>query len=234
MADPVRKPHPDVEPAVTGANTSRHYHVSRVACMNGEYAEEYENRVKNPPRQRIPNPPVGEFCTALMRNSADVNASPQRLNDRPETSLLAPYLGMMIERNGGDTASHAYSLTNEFVRRAELPANQQSTNAVRFGNTNPAFLLSQGVALDAAFTKTVMDVRAGRTPQPPVPTTNREQLHARTDSCFRNIGVTLQQCVDAGRDQAALYLNRENTVLELPSSAPATPSRSNSLAAPRR
>lgn len=232
-----RRPHPDVEPAVTGANTDRSYHIARITCMNGERAERYEERVKNPPRQRIPNPPVGEFCIGLLRNSADVNANPQRLNDRPETSLLAPYLGMNLANGRADTSSAAFTLAGRFVRVAESPENQSKTQALRFDTNNPPrvltreeidagapyFVLTQGTALDAAFTRTVMDVRANRTPKPAIPSTNREQLYTVTDSCFRNLGVTLQQCVDAGRDQAALYLNQQNTVsqAEAPAATPA-------------
>lgn len=224
MADSVRKPHPDVDGAIKAANTSRQYHVERVNCMDGTVAERYERLRNTPPNYPVSNPPVGEYCIALVRNSADVNASPQRLNSRPETSLLAPYLGMMITRNMGDSAAGAEALNNEFVKRAETPVAQNATTALRFGTTTPPFVLTQGVALDAAFTKTVMDARhrpGGVTP--PLPTRSKEELYAITDSCFRNTGVTIGQCVQAGKDQAALYLNQGNTVSQVTAPA-ATPS----------
>lgn len=208
MADQPKRPHPDVADAVIGANTSRNYHIERIACMDGSVAERYEQLRNNPPSYPVPNPPAGEYCVALLRNSADVNASPERLNTRPETSLLAPYLGIMVERQQPGTASAASALSNEMVRRATLPENQNQENSVSFGTTNPPFLLTPGAALDAAFTQTVMRARSPNASIPPRPQGNLDELHAITDSCFRNTGVTLGQCAQAGRDQAALYLNQ--------------------------
>lgn len=215
MAEAKRKPHPDVADALAAANSSGGYHVERVNCMDGTVAERYENTISNPPGYPIANPPVGEYCVALLRNSADVNASPKRLQERPETSLLAPYLAMSAARGFAGSLANAESLNKEFLRRADLPENLDSTTPLFFGNREPKFALTQGVALDAAFTKTVIDARQPSAQPSKKPTRNPEELYAITDSCFRNIATTLGQCAQAGRDQAALYLNKDSTVAEI-------------------
>lgn len=224
-ATTIRTAHPDVARAVAAANTDRLYHVLRINCMDGTYAE-YHEKAKNDPQHVGSKSPVGELCIGLLRNSADVNASPERLEKRPETSLLAPYLAMAVTRNFSPSLGNASALADEFVRRADLPENKNTAGAVNFGKATPPFLLSPGVALDAAFTQTVLKAQAPNSSTPPIPSRNLDELYNTTDSCFRNTGVTIGQCVDAGRDQAALYLNKESTVSQASMSGSPRPQQS--------
>lgn len=216
MADKPRRAHPDLAIALKAANSSDVYHAERVSCMEGIVASRHENLRQNPPGYFIANPPVGEYCVALLHNSADVNNAPERLAKRPETSLLAPYLGMLMDRKQPETANGAYSLAKAMENVSLSPQFNQSTEAVRVGSATPQYLITPGVAFDAAFTNTVMTARhtAGGT-TPPRPTRNLDELYVTADSCFRNIGVTLGQCAEAGRDQAGLYLNQSNTVSQV-------------------
>lgn len=218
-----RRAHPDLAASIERANRSSMYHVERVMCMDGTYALRHERLLDTPPPQPTLNPPVGEYCIALARNSADVDADTKRLQERPETSLLGPYLGIAAARGLSASFANANGLMNELVRRAQLPQNSQQTDAVTFGTTTPPFVLTQGVALDAGFTQTVRNARTSGT-TPPLPARDLNELYVTTDSCFRNIGVTIGQCEQTGRDQAALYLNRESTVSQAitPPATPAT------------
>lgn len=229
MADPVRRPHPDVAPAIEGTNVGASYHIARIDCMDGTEAQRHERIRNRRSREPILNPPVGEFCVALIRNSADVNASPERMNRRPEASLLAPYLGIAAERGFEGNFQNAAALATEFARRASLPENSNSTTSTNFQVAGKNFTLTQGVALDAAFTQAVTAARQPNATVPPRPTRSLEELYVTTDSCFRNVStVSIGQCALAGRDQAALYLNQSSTVtqVEAPAATPtSTPTR---------
>ncbi len=201
-----RQPHPDTANGVKVANTDRQYFAIRIDCMDGSYAGMYEDKTKNPPKWKEGNAPVGEFCTSLMRNSADVDANPARFKDRPETSLLAPYVAIGAERGYEQSWGNGELLNKTIVRRSELPENKDKTDAFQFGTTTPPFVATPGAVIDANFTKAVRDARSTKT-IPPLPTGSMEELYVTTDSCFRNLGTTIGQCAQAGKDQAALYLN---------------------------
>lgn len=201
MSQPKRKPHPDLVATMRVVRSQPEAEGIRLACMNGVSAQRYEANAKLPTGSVL-NPPVGEFCTAVLENSADVERDKARFAATPDQSLVAPHFAIGVSRGLPETRKTAIDVIRTFTSAARGSQSMAPLKPSMPGG--PELFLTQGVALDAGFTRTTLMNMDKPTAE--APTQTPEELYSKADACFRNVGITVGECLVVGEQLALNYL----------------------------
>lgn len=189
------------------------YYNRRAQCMSG-----YQARAIREDREKgMARPDAGVLCLEVAKHSADVEADPKAKAERPDKALLGPFLAFAADKGLEPTMANAQMVLNLYVQQPTIPEvaamNGASVKVTpKSGNDakTAEFILTPASALEAAFTREVLNVYYhGKTPANPTKTTPTElaELAGVTNICYRNtVEATQGQCAQAGREQAAIYL----------------------------
>lgn len=202
-ADIERMRKESLESMMTAATITSLFLDARSFCFEGVLAKRL---IKEAAEGEI-NPDPGEYCLGLLRHSASTETDPSILKDHPEQGLLEPYKAMLIDKNVTLNLEEDKSTLATRLANAAFNEHKAATTMVEVPIGDREFQLTQGLALDSAFSSIIDDYRKGTIPKPALNYT-AEELASATNACFYNYnGVTMETCARVGVAQAALAID---------------------------
>lgn len=202
-ADIERMRKESLESMTTAATITSLFLDARSFCFEGVLAE---SLIKEAAAGEI-NPDPGEYCLGLLRHSALAETDPSLLTKHPEQGLLEPYKAMLIDKNITLNLEEDKSALATRLANAAFNEHKAATSMVEVPISGRPFQLTQGLALDSAFTSIIDDYRKGIIPKPTLNHT-AEELSSATNACFYNYeGINMEICARVGVAQAALAID---------------------------